>query len=169
MSAEASVAEQVNDLLRSTPEVATLTDSALRDELIACEQAAQMLLARQADVMAEMGRRALTADRLEEQQIGRPLASHESRAEFVADEVGVTLTQTRVAAAHCYHLAVEASRSPTVMAAWRSGGPGVRRDPHRSPASAVAGSPSRCRRSCSRGSAQGPGDGGTPSHGVSSR
>jgi hypothetical protein len=121
MSPKVSVTAQVDDLLRGLPALGSVTDADLREELVACEQASQMLLGRQAEVMAEMGRRAAAADRAEEHQIGRPLAPHGGRAEFVADEIGATLTQTRVAATRRYQLAIEAARCPTVMRAWRAG------------------------------------------------
>jgi len=121
MSSTASVAQQVNNLLAVMPAVAAVSDAGLRDELVACEQAAQMLLARQAEVMAEMGRRAEHADRAEEQQIGRPLWSSESRSEFVADEIAVTLTSTKGVAARRYAVAREAASLPAVLRAWSNG------------------------------------------------
>jgi hypothetical protein len=121
MSSIASVAHQVHDLLSVMPAVAAVSEAGLRDELVACEQAAQMLLARQAEVMAEMGRRAEHADRAEEQQIGRPLWSSECRSEFVADEIAVTLTCTKGAAARRYAVAREAASLPAVLRAWSSG------------------------------------------------
>lgn len=121
MSSTASVAQQVNNLLAVMPAVAAVSDAGLRDELVACEQAAQMLLARQAEVMAEMGRRAEHADRAEEQQLGRPLWSSECRSEFVADEIAVTLTSTKGAAARRYAVAREAVSLPAVLRAWSNG------------------------------------------------
>ena len=115
------LAQQVHDLLAVLPAVDTLTDGGLRDELVACEQAAQMLVARQAAVMTEMGRRAEHADRLEEQQLGRPLWSSECRAEFVADEIGVMLTCTKGVAARRYGIAGAAADLPSVMRAWSTG------------------------------------------------
>jgi hypothetical protein len=121
MNSTASIAQQVQDLLAVVPAVDTLTDAGLRDELVACEQAAQMLLARQAEVMTEMCHRAEHADRAEEQQIGRPLWSSECRSEFVADEIAVTLTCTKGVAARRYGIAREAASLPTVLQAWSTG------------------------------------------------
>jgi hypothetical protein len=121
MSSIASVAHQVHDLLAVMPAVAAVSEAGLRDELVACEQGAQMLLARQAEMMAEMGRRAKHADRAEEQQIGRPLWSSECRSEFVADEIAVTLTCTKGVAARRYGVAREVGSLPAVLRAWSSG------------------------------------------------
>jgi hypothetical protein len=121
MSSIASVAHQVHDLLAVMPAVAAVSEAGLRDELVACEQGAQMLLARQAEMMAEMGRRAEHADRAEEQQIGRPLWSSECRSEFVADEIAVTLTCTKGVAARRYGVAREVGSLPAVLRAWSSG------------------------------------------------
>ena len=116
-----SVAQQVSSLLADMAAISAVADAALRDELVACEQAAQMLMARQAQVMAEMARRAEHADRLDEQQLGRPLWSSECRAEFVADEIAVTLTCTKAVAARRYGIADAASALPSVMHAWSTG------------------------------------------------
>ena len=121
MNPTASVDQQVHDLLAVVTAVDALTDAGLRDQLVACEQAAQMLLARQAEVMTEMGRRAEHADRAEEQQLGRPLWSSERRGEFVADEISVTLTCTKGVAACRYGVAREAVSLPAVLRAWSHG------------------------------------------------
>ncbi|MCZ3386339.1 MAG: hypothetical protein LH630_05110 [Actinomycetia bacterium] len=68
-----TVAQQVHSLLADLSDIGSITDEVLREELVCCEQAGQMLMARQAAAMAEMGRRADHADRLDEQQQGRPL------------------------------------------------------------------------------------------------
>ena len=46
---------------------------------------------------------------------------HEGRAEFVPDEVAVTLACTKAAAAHRYGLALAVSEHPAVLTAWRRG------------------------------------------------
>ena len=117
----APLAEQVFDLLADRPEVDEVADAALRDELVSCQQAAQMLLSRRAQVMAEMGRRADHQDRAEADRLGRPLWSSETRAEFVADEIAVTLTCTKAVAARDYATALGAARLPSLMRAWASG------------------------------------------------
>ncbi len=116
-----SVAQQVSNLLANVTDIAEVTDAALRDELVDCEQAAQMLMARQATAMAEMARRAEHADRLDEQRLGRPLWSSECRTEFVADEIAVTLTCTKAVAARRYGIACDAVHLPSLMTAWSSG------------------------------------------------
>jgi hypothetical protein len=52
MNSTASIAQQVYGLLAVMPGVDAVTDAGLRDELVACEQAAHMLLARQAELTA---------------------------------------------------------------------------------------------------------------------
>ncbi len=120
-STHPSVAQQVSNLLANVTDIADVTDAALRDELVDCEQAAQMLMARQATAMAEMARRAAHADRLDEQRLGRPLWSSECRSEFIADEIAVTLTCTKPVAARRFGIACAASTLPSVMAAWSLG------------------------------------------------
>ncbi|MEO8106482.1 MAG: DUF222 domain-containing protein [Actinomycetes bacterium] len=115
------LAGQVSNLLAEVPEIRTVTDEALRDELINCDQAAQMLLARRAEAMAEMGRRADRDDRFEQKRLGRPLWSSETRAEFVADEIAISLSCTKAAAARHYAIAREATQLPSVMHAWLAG------------------------------------------------
>jgi len=120
-STDPSVAQKVSNLLANVTDIADVTDAALRDELVDCEQAAQMLMARQATVMAEMARRAAHADRLDEQRLGRPLWSSECRSEFIADEIAVTLTCTKPVAARRYGIACAAVHLPSLMTAWSSG------------------------------------------------
>lgn len=115
------LAEQVFDLLAQSADLCAVTDTALRDELAGCQRAAQMLLARSATAMAEMSRRAHHQDQLEEERLGRPLWSSETRAEFVADEIAVTLTCTKAIAARQYAVALGAMKLPSVMQAWASG------------------------------------------------
>ena len=115
------LAERVSSLLTALPDLGGAADVALREELVDCDQAAQTLLARRAEAMAEMGRRADRDDRLERQRLGRPLWSSESRAEFVADEIAVSLSCTKAAAARHYAVARAATTLPSVMKAWRAG------------------------------------------------
>lgn len=116
-----SLVDAVHDLMDALAPVRAVSDPALRDEIVACDRAAQMLMARQAELMTEMGRRAAVEDRREEQERGRRLAPHECRAEFVADEVAVTLSITKMAAAHRYETALTSSDHGPVMAAWSRG------------------------------------------------
>ncbi len=120
-STAASLAHQVFGLLADMADIAEVADASLRAELVDCEQAAQMLMARQATAMSEMARRAEHADRLEEQQLGRPLWSSECRTEFVADELAVTLTCTKAVATRRYGIACAAADLPSLMSAWSSG------------------------------------------------
>ncbi len=120
-SSAPSLAQQVSDLVASLADTAQVTDAALREELVECEQAAQMLMARQAKAMAEMANRAEHADRLDEQQLGRPLWSSECRTEFVADEIAVTLVCTKGVAARRYGIAGLAADLPSLMRAWSAG------------------------------------------------
>jgi hypothetical protein len=120
-SPTATLADAVHDLIDTLTPARDEDDLALRDGIVACDRAAQMLMARQAALMAEMGRRAATEDRGEEQRRGRPLAPHERRAEFVADEVAVTLSITKMAAAARYATARGAAGCPALMTAWEAG------------------------------------------------
>jgi Domain of unknown function (DUF222) len=117
----ASLVDTVLGIIDTLAPVREVTDAAVRDEIAACERAAQMLIARQAELMTEMGRRAAVEDRREEQERGRRLAPHECRAEFVADELAVTLSITKMAAAARYETARGAARCPALMAAWAAG------------------------------------------------
>lgn len=116
-----SVAQQVQHLLADLPDIGTVADGELREELLNCEQATQMLMARQASAMAEMGRRAQHSDRLDEQHQGRRLWSSESRSAFVADEMAVTLVCTKGVAARRYAIAVGAAALPSIMNTWATG------------------------------------------------
>ncbi|MCZ3389052.1 MAG: HNH endonuclease [Actinomycetia bacterium] len=120
-SSAVSVAEQVDRLLDAATPAAGLGDDALRDELIACERAAQMLLARQAQMMVQMGLRARAADQAEVVERGAPMWSRECREEFVPDEIAVLLACTKVAASNRYGTACGAADFPVVGKAWRAG------------------------------------------------
>lgn len=120
-SSPAAIVDTVHDVVDTLAPVRDLECSVLRQEILDCDRAAQILLARQSALLAEMGRRAAAEDRAEEEQRGRPLGAHGRRAEFVADEVAVTLSITKMAAGHRYDTALRASRHPTVMAAWSQG------------------------------------------------
>ncbi len=114
--------QRVFDLLTDLPEIGDVTDAGLREELLACERTAQMIMARQAQAMSEMARRAEHADRVDEQRLGRPLWSSERRTEFVADEIAVTLGATKAVASRRYAIACGAADLPSLMRSWSSGG-----------------------------------------------
>ena len=120
-SSTSGIVEQVDRMLDDAPPAAQFGDDGLRAELVACEQAAQMLAARQAQVMVEMGRRARETDQAEIAGRGEPLWSRERREEFVPDEIGVLLGWTKVAASTRYDTACRAAELPEVAKAWRSG------------------------------------------------
>lgn len=115
------IAQQVLDLVCSGAPLGALEDSQLVDLLAQLERVANALGAVQAEVMVEMSRRAQRADDEDELRRGRTLMPHEGRAEFVPDEVAVTLACTKSAAASRYALALAVSEHPTVAAAWRCG------------------------------------------------
>ena len=101
--------------------VSELSDAELREFLIDMDRAANAAQAQCATAMAEMARRATATDHAEELARGRPLMPHEQRGEFVADEVAVVLSITKVDAARRYGLALAASELPSVGRAWRGG------------------------------------------------
>ena len=103
------------------PRVSELSDAELREFLIDMDRAANAAQAQCAAAMAEMARRATAADHAEELACGRPLMPHEQRGEFVADEVAVVLSITKVDAARRYGLALAASDLPAVATSWRGG------------------------------------------------
>ncbi len=115
------IAQQVVDLVCSGAPLGDPEDSHLVDLLAQLERLANAAGAVQAEVMVEMARRAKRADSEDERQRGRTLMSHEGRADFVPDEVAVTLACTKAAAAHRYGLALAVSEHPAVLAAWRRG------------------------------------------------
>ncbi len=120
-SSSVSIVEQVDHLLDAATPVARLGDDALRDELVACGQAAQMLAARQAQIMVQMGVRARAADRAEVVAGGEPMWSRQCRETYVPDEIGVLLGWTKMAATARYGTACQAAQMPEVGRAWRSG------------------------------------------------
>ncbi len=120
-SSTVSIVEQVDGLLDAAIPVARLGDDALRDELVACEQAAQMLAARQAQIMVQMGVRARAADQAEVVAGGEPMWSQQCRETYVPDEIGVLLGWTKMAAVARYDTACRVADLPVVAAAWRAG------------------------------------------------
>ncbi len=120
-SSTVSIVEQVDRLLGAAMSVARLGDDALRDELVACEQAAQMLAAHQAQIMVQMGVRARAADRAEVVAGGDPMWSQQCRETYVPDEIGVLLGWTKMAAVARYDTACRVAGLPVVAAAWRAG------------------------------------------------
>jgi hypothetical protein len=112
---------QGRSLLGSTGSVGSLSDGELRDSLAAVERVVNSLNAEQAEIMAEMARRAAEADARDAQRWGAGQVPHGQRTEFVADEVAVTLHCTRMTAASRYALALAAAAHPAVMRAWSSG------------------------------------------------
>ncbi|MCZ3387586.1 MAG: 13E12 repeat family protein [Actinomycetia bacterium] len=116
-----SIIEQVDDLLDAVIAAAQLGDDELRDRVIGCERAINMLQAVQADAMVQMGRRARAADQAEVTQRGAPMWSRECREEFVPDEIGVLLGWTKMAASVRFDTACRAAELPAVAKAWRAG------------------------------------------------
>lgn len=113
--------EQARSLLGSMGSVGSRTDGELRDSLAAVERVVNSLHAEQAQMMAEMARRAAEADALDAQRLGAGWVPHSQRAEFVADEIAVTLHCTRMAAASRYALALAAAQHPALMTSWAAG------------------------------------------------
>ncbi|MEO8106696.1 MAG: DUF222 domain-containing protein [Actinomycetes bacterium] len=115
------IADRVAAAIDAVPLIGVLTDAGLRDEVIACERAAQQLLARQAQAMVEMARRAEAADAAEAQTQGQPQWSSQTRIEFIVDEIAALLTCTKVAASHRYAAAWAAADHPALGGAWQRG------------------------------------------------
>jgi hypothetical protein len=120
-SSASGIAQQVNSLLDAVTPAAGLDDDGLRVRLVECEQAVNMLQAVQADVMVQMGARARREDAAEVAATGESLWSRQCRAEFVADEIGVLLGCTKMAANLRYGTACQAADLPVVGQAWRAG------------------------------------------------
>ncbi len=116
-----SIVELVDELLDAAIAAAQLGDDELRDRVIGCERAINMLQAVQADAMVEMGRRARVADQAEVVERGAPMWSRQCREEFVADEIAVLLGCTKMAASIRYGTACHAADLPVVGRAWRAG------------------------------------------------
>jgi hypothetical protein len=119
-SSAVSIAEQVDGLLDAATPAARLGDAGLRDRLVECERAMAMLQAIQADAMVQMGARAHAADLAEITASGTPMWSRQCRAEFVADEIGVLLGCTKMAAVARYDTACRTAELPVVATAWRA-------------------------------------------------
>ncbi len=116
-----TIGDQVADLLSDVSPMAQWSDSDLAELVGQLERVNNAAQAIQADVMSEVARRAGRADRREEERRGRPLMPHESRSEYVADEIAVMLATTKVDAARRYGLALSASDHPAVLVRWRGG------------------------------------------------
>ncbi len=117
----ASINEQVRILLGSMEPVACRVDGELRESLVALERLINTAQAEQAAVMAEMSRRAAEADKPDARRSGSELMPHQSRSEFVADEIAVTLRCTKMVAASRYALALAVTEHPQVLAGWKTG------------------------------------------------
>ncbi len=116
-----AIDEQVHHLIAAMPSIGGTDDANLRDRLVQLERVANLAQSEQASVMCELAERAQRADRADEESRGRQLLPHELRTEFVADEIAVTLSCTKAAAARRYGLALAASEHPSVLGAWRHG------------------------------------------------
>ncbi len=116
-----AIDEQVQRLIAVLPAVGEASDADLRDRLVQLERVVNLAQSEQASVMCELAERAQRADHADEESAGRQLLPHESRMEFVADEIAVTLSCTKAAAARRYGLALAASEHPAVLGAWRRG------------------------------------------------
>lgn len=120
-SSPPDVCDQVLALVAELPSATEIADEVLRDRLLHFEQARNALEAAQAMVMVEMGSRAEAADRAEESAAGQPMWSSQCRVEFVADEIAVLLTCTRMAATHRYATAWRAAENMALSKAWLAG------------------------------------------------
>lgn len=122
-SAEA-IDDQVHRLIAAMPSISGADDANLCDRLVQLERVANLAQSEQASVMCELAERAQRADRADradQEPRGRQLLPPELRTEFVADEIAVTLSCTKAAAARRYGLALSASEHPSVLGAWRRG------------------------------------------------
>lgn len=117
----AHIDEQVTDLLDAMQPLAMHGDGDLRDLLVQLERVTNMAQASSASVITEIAQRAERDDQAEAVRRRRSLLPHESRTEFVADELAVTLTCTKVDAASRYALALATREHPVVTAQWRTG------------------------------------------------
>lgn len=116
-----TIDEQVQRLIAAMPAVGAAGDADLRDRLVQLERVANLAQSEQALVMCELAERAKRDDREDEESRGRELLAHESRTEFVADEIAATLSCTKAAAAGRFGLALAASEHRAVVGAWRRG------------------------------------------------
>lgn len=96
-------------------------DDLLRELLVGLETVRNATEAAQAHLMVQMGVQARAADEAEVAAGGDPLWSGQRRAEFVADEIGVLLSCTKMAASARYDTALRAADVPVVCRAWRQG------------------------------------------------
>jgi hypothetical protein len=119
--------EQVHGLLASLPGLGEIDDGELGERLERLERVVNAAQAAQAEVMAEMLQRARSSDAELEEALGRALLPNETRADFVDDEIAVTLACTKAAAASRCDIAHQAAAHPSVMSAWRSGRIDVRK------------------------------------------
>ena len=116
-----TIDEQVQRLIAAMPAVGAAGDADLRDRLVQLERVVNLAQSEQALVMCELAERAQRADREDEESHRRQLLPHESRTQFVADEIAVTLSCTKAAAARRFGLALAASGHRAVVGAWRRG------------------------------------------------
>jgi len=99
-----SIDQQVRLLINSLDAARNVDDATLRDRLVQFERIVNMAQGAQAALMCEMSVR-----------------DAESESEFIADEIAITLSTTKVAASNRSALASDVDDHPTVAAAWRVG------------------------------------------------
>jgi hypothetical protein len=93
--------QQVHLLIESLDAVRDIDGAALRERLVQLERVVNMAQGAQAELMCELSAR---ADAME--------------SEFIADELAITLTTTKVAASNRLALALDVGGHPSVAAAW---------------------------------------------------
>ena len=113
-------------LVRSLPPRRQIDGAALRDRLVELERARNIVEAEQAQVMAELHRRAADADAARDAalapQAQAVIPGHEARlVEFVADEIAVLLVSTRMLASHRLDAALDITGHRTLTNSWASG------------------------------------------------
>lgn len=113
-----------HELVSARPRSSRVSDDELRELLVRLESLGSTLEAVQASVMLEMGHRAEAEDLRLDALAGASADTHRGNgrvAEFVADEIAVLLSCTRVHAARRLGVAMDAARHRELMHAWLEG------------------------------------------------
>ncbi|MFL6071708.1 MAG: DUF222 domain-containing protein [Actinomycetes bacterium] len=100
-------------------EFASQGDDEIRQAVLALHALINSAQAFQAHAIADMGRRARAVDDAEASRVG--FHGPNSTEEFVADELALLMSTTKVAATYLYDRSMRTTASASVMKAWRAG------------------------------------------------
>ena len=100
-------------------ELASQNDDEIRQAVLALQALINSAQAFQAHAIADMGRRARAIDDAKAARVG--FHGPNLTEEFVADELALLMSTTKVAASYLYDRSMRTTASASVMSAWRAG------------------------------------------------